>query len=119
MKPSPFLPMLREAVKHSASGDDLAQRLYHEGDRENLRRWLAHAGAAEIFDKLHNGKCSPKRAITLIMTVLRVRELAELCNGLNATFAALEQRQLANDEVSPEALKRRSAKTNHLLRDTL
>jgi hypothetical protein len=23
MKPSPFLPMLREAVKHSASGDDL------------------------------------------------------------------------------------------------
>ena len=86
---------------------------------EHLRRSLAHAGAAEIFDKLHNGKFSPKRAITLIMTVLRVRELSELCNGLNATFAALEQRQLANDEVSPEALKRRSAKTNHLLRDTL
>jgi hypothetical protein len=53
------------------------------------------------------------------MTVLRVRELAELCNGLNATFAAFEQQQLANDEVSPEALKRRSAKTNYLLPDTL
>ena len=92
------------------------QRLYHEGDREHLRRWLAHAGAAEIFDELHNGKFSPKRAITLIVTVLRVRELAELCNGLNA---ALEQRQVANDEVSPEALKRRSAKTNYLLPDTL
>jgi hypothetical protein len=28
------------------------------------------------------------------MTALRVREFAELCNGLNATFAALEQRQV-------------------------
>jgi hypothetical protein len=119
MKPSPFLSMLREAVRHSASGDALAQRLYHEGDREHLRRWLAHAEAAGIFDKLHNDKYTHKRTVALIMTVLRVRELAVTCDGLNATFAALErstgrlankerrnaQRQLANDEVSPEALK--------------
>jgi hypothetical protein len=119
MKPSPFLSMLREAVKHSASGDELAQRLYHQGDREHLRRWLDNAGAAEIFDNLHKGEYTHKRAVALIMVVLGARQLAETCDGLNATFAKLErsttrlankerrhaQRQLANGEVSQEALK--------------
>lgn len=113
-----FRRMLTEAVKHAKTGDDLAKRLYHEGDAEHLKRWLDDNRAAAIFDKLSGGKYTVKDGFNLMMTVLRVRELAEETDALNTKFANLDRltprlatkqrrfamRQLSDGEVPPEAL---------------
>jgi hypothetical protein len=86
-----FRALLTEFVRHAKTGDDLARKLFREGDLTHLERWLKRDDAEEIYKKIHPGVFNHKAAFTFIMTALRFRSLSEQCDDLNAIIGKLER----------------------------
>jgi len=114
---APFKRLLAEFVTRAASGDH-PPSLFREGDAAHLNRWLDDARANEIFRKLYGEQFHFDRAFTLVMTAIRLREIAESFDLLNKKVNALQRKgkslapkelrravkMLSNDEMSPEEL---------------
>jgi hypothetical protein len=92
--PPPFKDLLAEFVRHAPAGDDLAKRLFRDGDEAHLKRWAADGRGPEIYEAIRGGKgFTVKSAFAHIMTTLQHRRLAEDMDALNRTIGGLERRR--------------------------
>jgi hypothetical protein len=121
---SPFQIMLAQAAKLAAADDALtnalrcgdATHLIQRGDAAHLKRWAKDTRAAEIYDKIFDGKFYYPPAFLFMSAVLGIRHLAEFEAFTSEAFALIDRAQkrrlpkdireghkaLADEQITPE-----------------
>jgi hypothetical protein len=112
-----FDQVLDECIKQATANDDLAKRLFLEGDIAHLQRWRNDGRAAAIWEALRPGRSSDAAGMfRFVFSFLRVRRIAEETNQLNKTISELKRsgkrlapkerrramKLLANGDLSPQ-----------------
>ena len=112
----PFQKLLSEMVSRANSQDDLAKRVYLDGDIAHVRRWLDDCRADEIWKSISKEPFNFDDASIFVDCVLELRHSAEEADAINREVPALAARlkhvvakvhkraikKLTNGEISPE-----------------